>query len=487
MQTVLCIDASREPAIGVVAQVSGNTVEVLERNEVVFDPAASFEQILAGQSSPLLPQDQTDKPADFHSPISSAVVIVPPIEYLSTVLFLPFDNPKQLNRIVESELQDIVPFDTKEFVLHHRVVGKRADGMFQVHVAAIPRAIVNNALAACHARGIDPVVLTTPESILEAAATLHASGSEPILYCYVSERFAHLALWHNGSVVLDRPVDRTAPYSNGAHGGSVSLESLLFRVRLEVAAMERRAQVQIAKVVFIDSAIDTAPVSAALGRPVEIVNSMELLKGADAQSALAMLGTLLADDLRATSVLTNFRVKEFAFRPPLKEFLGALRILLPYALVALGLALGYLAAVFLLTQAEIRSLNTSAAKQITANTAGISLPTGNEVKALAAETTKIEDELKDLGSPESYSPLESLAQVSSVMPSIPEVTVDKIDIRGTKVTIEGCAPDYGTIETIENTLTHSPIFMNAKKQSLSNCSGGRTTGRGFKFELWMQE
>ncbi|NDC39812.1 MAG: hypothetical protein EBZ48_17560 [Proteobacteria bacterium] len=170
-----------------------------------------------------------------------------------------------------------------------------------------------------------------------------------------------------------------------------------------------------------------------------------------------------------------------------EELLGALKLLAPYVLLATALALGYLLSVYALTEAEIHSLESATAKQIQANMPGITLVPGTEVKTLSAETMKIEDALKDLGSPESYSPLEALAQVSGIVPSIPDVTVDRIDIKGTKVTIEGCAPNYGAVETIENTLGHSDLFANVKKQSLSNCSGGRPNGRGFKFELGLKE
>jgi hypothetical protein len=487
MQTVLCLDASRSPAVGVVAQITGNTVEVVERQEIVFDPSAPFESILSGQSPVPTALETSDKPADFHSPITNALVILPPIDYISTVLSLPFQDQRQLSRVIESELQDIVPFDTADFVLHHRVVGRRADGTFSIHVAAIPRTIVKNAIAVCHSRGIDPVVLTTPESVLQAVASLRSEAAESVLYCYVSDRFAHLALCENGSITLDRAIDRSAPYTNGAHGGSVSLQALLYRVRLEVGSLERRSGKHISKVVFVDSVIDTGPVSEAIGRPVEIVHVGELLKDAASSDALAVLGTLLADDNRAPTVLTNFRVKEFSFRPPLKELLGALKILAPYCIVAIALALFYLLAVYILTEAQLRSLESEAAQQISANAPGIAASGGNEAKALAAETIKIEDELKDLGSPESYSPLETLAVVSGALPSIPDVTVDRIDVKGTKVTLEGCAPNYGAVETIETTLGHSELFSEVKKLPLATCSGGRTTGRGFKFELWMKE
>lgn len=487
MQTVLSLDTSRSPAIGVVAQISGNTVEVVERQEIVFDAAASFEQILVGDAPIPTPGQRIEGPTDFQTAVTNALVILPPLEYLSTVLSLPFGDAKQLSRIVESELQDLVPFDTTEFVLHYRVVGKRPDGNFAVHVAAIPRSIVKNALAACHSRGIDPVVLTTPESILQAIASLRTDGPEPVLYCYISDRFAHVALSENGVVILDRTVDRSAPYTNGSHGGSLSLQALLYRVRLELGAMERRAEKRIAKVVFVDSAIDTGPVATALGCPVEILNSCELLKDATSPSALAVMGALLADDIRASTVLTNFRVHEFSYRPPLKELLGALKLLAPYFLLAILLGLAYIAAAYVLTEAQIRSLDSAAAKQISANAAGLSIIPGNEVKSLSIETSRIQEELKDLGSPESYSPLETLALLSTTLPSIPDVTVERIDIKGTKVNLEGCAPDYAVVEKIQNTFEHSDLFSDVKKSSMSNCGSGRPNGRGFKFELGIRE
>jgi hypothetical protein len=487
MQTVLSIDTSQSPAVGILAEIHDGAVRIIERKEIPLGADAGFSQILNSTEVPEPVTSIPETPIDFSASSTSAIVILPPLDYISTVLTLPFDDPKQLSRVVPSELQDLVPFDTNEFVLQYRVVGKRTDGNFNVHVAAIPKRIVRNALSALQSRGIDPIVITTPESILQAVATLSEEMDGAVLYCYVSEQYAHLALCIDGMITFDRAVDRHAPYTNGSHGGAGSIESLLYRIRLEISAAERKAERLLDKIVFVDAAIDAELIQKTVGRPVELRNSYQVMEGASASNGLAMLGAFLAEDSRSPNVLTNFRVNEFTFRPPLKELLGAIRVLAPYMGLALGLALAYFVGNYLLKEGEIRAINAAVANQIAAHAPGLMLTPGAELRSLTLEMNKLEDELKDLGSPESYSPLEGFAQISSAMPVIPEVTVDKIDIIGNKLALEGCAPNYGAIETIENALNRNDAFASVKKQSLSNCAGGRPNGRGFKFEVWIRE
>lgn len=487
MQTVLSIDTSQSPAVGILAEIRDGVVRIIERKEILFGSDEGFNQILNSPEVPEQTAPPPEAPTDFSTLSTSAIAILPPLDYISTVLSLPFDDSKQLNKVVPAELQDLVPFDTEEFVLQYRVVGKRADGNFNVHVAAIPKRIIRNALAALQSRGIDPIVVTTPESILQAVATISGENEGAVLYCYISAQYAHLALCIDGKITFDRAVDRHAPYTNGSHGGAGSIEALLYRIRLEITAAERKAERVLNKIVFVDAAIDVELIQKTVGRPVELRNSCQVIEGASASNGLAVLGAFMAEDSRSPDVLTNFRVNEFTFRPPLKELLAALRVLAPYMALALALAVVYFIGNYLLKEGEIRAINAAVANQISAHAPGLALTPGAELRSLTLEMNKLEDELKDLGSPESYSPLEGFAQISSAMPVIPEVTVDKIDIKGNKLSLEGCAPNYGAIETIENALNRNEAFASVKKQSLSNCSGGRPNGRGFKFEVWIRE
>ncbi len=50
-------------------------------------------------------------------------------------------------------------------------------------------------------------------------------------------------------------------------------------------------------------------------------------------------GAVFVRDLNAPPVLTNFRAREFAYSPQVKELYRGLRALLPYALILIGVAL----------------------------------------------------------------------------------------------------------------------------------------------------
>ena len=487
-QSVLCIDASRTPAVGVVAEIDGESIRVVERRELSLDGGAGIETLLTGEAPVTDGAEPPHQPVDFSAPFTNALFIIPPLEYLSVLLALPFRDSKQLNRIIEAEVQDIVPFDTNEFLLQHREVGKKDEESFRIHVSVIPKRVVRNALALCRARGVDPMVVSTPASVLQAIAELAPTDQEPTLYCYATERFCHLAFASERKVLFDRVIDRSAPYTNGAHGGSAGQESLLFRIKLELAAAELKMELRFSSITFVGSVIDAAQAEKELGRSVRIFREARMYQGSGETTAdLAVWGALLAEDSRAGSVLTNFRIGEFAYRPPLKELLTALRILAPFVLLVLVLGATLLGVNYFLTQREIHALNKSVAEQIRSVAKDVPMQSGQEVKAITDATNSIEDELKDMGSPESVSPLEALALFSDAMPDIQDVTVDKLEIRGNKISVEGCAPDYGAKDQLENAFNKKEIFSSVKKLTNGICNSGKPNSIGFKFELLLKE
>jgi hypothetical protein len=109
---------------------------------------------------------------------TGASVIIPPHDHLALNLNLPFGDSKNLDRIVDLEVQDVVPFELDDFVVQYSPLGPSSLGgaalavndqptpSYDVHVGLMPRLFVRNLLFFCKAVGIEPNIITVPSSAL---------------------------------------------------------------------------------------------------------------------------------------------------------------------------------------------------------------------------------------------------------------------------------------------------------------------------------
>jgi len=230
MQSVLSIDATNEPAIVAVTRLDGTTIEVLETHRISLakgltpTPAGDAAR---GDGTNAPEQPKLDFTTMVRSPWTSAVVIIAGDQYHSLNLDLPFNDSRRLNKIIDLEVQDLVPFDVDEFVLQHRTVSTNQNGTFDVHVSIMPRARLATILAACREGGIEPAVLSTATSVVGVLPKLYPSFPRDAVVVMYRSPVYYVTFMLDGEVRSDRIIDHSI-----LNGDTSSPTAALTEIRL---------------------------------------------------------------------------------------------------------------------------------------------------------------------------------------------------------------------------------------------------------------
>jgi len=429
---------------------------------------------------------------------SSAAVILPAGEHLSFNLNLPFGDNKNLNRIVDLEVQDLVPFDLEEFFVHYASLGAFRTGNapamphsspetpptaqsngspYDIHVGLIPRHIVKNALALCKAIGIEPRVLTTPASAV--AATYHLARNffkENSVIIHARGEQYSLAALINGEVRMEQTVllgNLARDHSQEEDGTRATLAAL----RLIMAATERRYEASITKMYVLGESINRSVLQQALGRPVEVMEFSDILKPHQSGAGISPLAAIFAKDDDAPPILSNMRMREFSFGPKLGDILRVCKPLLaPLVSVAGAILLG-LGVVYGVRQYDINQIESQLLTEVRRVIPDFDPAGGEIIDTLRKSEIKLSEELGVLGSPSKVAPLETFSTVIASVPSDIGVTIQTIKISDKFARVSGSAPDYSAIDKLEAAMKKN--FSTIKKTT----GNSSTSGTKFDFEI----
>lgn len=547
-QVILCIDATSQPGLLQLVEVEGRKARILQSFEAplstLFDPlrlralsTSSAEESPHSGAVPdadasaegpttssdnstvtSVPESSTDTlPSSGHSelselartlssvlsevsqPYTAAVLIVPAPGYLSLNLDLPFSEPKQVQKILDFEVQDRVPFETSEFLIEHRVLPlptgyTRSEG-HDVHVSIVPKRVVSGVLKVCKAAQLEPLIVTTPTSCLEGLYVLapeYFSDNSGVLYALGNQ--IHLGLRIHGRMRMDRILSRSSDSPP-----SELLKQLGTEIKLSLVAAETRYAVKIDKLYVLGDSLDARELSSYVGRLVEPVTLTDLF-GADSPVANlttpspAALAAPFAQDDPPQPILTNFRTREFSYSLQLSELLSGLRRLGPYCMGVALIAVLWLIGSYLYRDATLKSLEQEMARALQSHAPDITFESGQEVAAITAENAKLDRALESLGSGslDQFTALDILREISQVMPSNPGITVRSISINGNRVKLMGSAPEYKDVEAIERALQRNrSMKFRAKPPELSaglgSQPGGARSGQNFTFDIRVEE
>jgi hypothetical protein len=256
---------------------------------------------------------------------------------------------------------------------------------------------------------------------------------------------------------------------------------------MEISATEREDGFSIAKVFLIDWQVDEQNASTILERPVTKLR-LGTAEGSQLNGAtLAALGAFYGDDNHTSDVLTNFRVREFSYQPPLKELFQAAREVAPFAGIALASLVLLLFVIYLSSARQIVALRNAIAEEVQAVLPASLITPGDELRIIGAEINKIDVELKNLGSPSTTSPLEALADLSEAFPQGSEVTLNKVSISGSQMIVDGCSPRLAAMERLKSQLESSGKFDRVDGRTAQACLAGRQSGTGFTFSIGLKD
>ena len=533
MQWILSIDLSAQPCDISLSSVEGNQVEVaaastaalpiLSEREVLCkeDLIPLFEAIEAQARKRVAKNDEDDegreseseepKPSDDY-PINShrlyevaresisrlkdaisscgewtaVSVIIPPHDHLALNLNLPFGDAKNLDRIVDLEVQDLVPFELDDFLVQYAPLGPMTHGgaaldikdsaavSYDVHVGLMPRIFVRNILHLCKAAGIEPNIMTVPSSVLGSVYHLAPDffTTDSAVVFNRGDEFS-MAVFINGEVRVERVlyasklVGAASPETNDH-----PLKAVFTALKLMLAAAERRYNTRVENVYLLGREVKGSNVQQLFGRPIHGLQMKDFIKSEGATGGLSPLGAPFAADESSLTPLSNFRTREFSFTPKIGEFLRAFVGTTRYFQLAFGAIFIAVLSTYLVRAYTIRAIQSSLTEQIATVIPGFTAPPSEIRSSLIKAESRLTEELGVLASPAKVSPLDALLEILKLLPQNETVTITAIKISGTKATVMGTAPQLSAIESVGKALkANAGVFSKVTATPGSSAQG----------------
>lgn len=510
MQNVLCIDTSLEPAEARILSVQGRNVKLLERATCdlkgLFDPenlarletenVSESEETNASEATEDKTENETSEKESATNVLlelteslknswTNSIVVLPPKDYHSLNIELPFTDPKNINKVLNLQVQDLVPFDLSEFVVQTPpITAKLANGNYDVHVNLMPKTYISNALKLCRSANLEPMIIATPGGILNSVYHLapdYLSDNSAVVF--ERENSFYIVIAFDGVVRGDRLI-RPANVTPGADSDEVLQNTLFTQLKLTIAAFERRYQRSLKNVYLINSKISSYKMQQVLGRAVEELSIAELIENADKDNDLVALGAIFLQDNAPPATLHNFRAGEFAYSLQLGELWRGLKQLLPHIILALLTVIIGATLLYLVRAANISSYENAFREEIKKVAPDINLIEGREIESLQGAIGSLNEQLRTFGSPTQYSPLDSLLEISEALPKTPGLEIREAEIRGNSVTLKGYGPSYQSIERIKVALRRKKSISSRIKDNIKKAGRNRYQ---FTFEIQLYE
>jgi hypothetical protein len=516
MQCILGIDLSCQPCELTLSQVSGSQVEVLKRltvslplfsdrealgsNNLIAALNAKREASTAESSvdgdvaleqtpSPIGHERLDDTIQKLREAISSfepiwtaSAVILPQNDFLALNLDLPFGDPKNLDRIVDLEVQDVVPFELDSFFVQYAPLGQSSavstetpQKHYDVHIGILPRHVVQNVLELCKKAGLEPNVLTVPSSAIGAVYHLARDffvGNSAVVFNRGDEYC--ISVFINGEVRVERSVfaSQIIPAHSSPDKRQENLQHIFTALKLVMASAERRYDTKIEKVYLLGREVKAANASQLFGRPLEGLPMKEVLAGSESAVGLAPLTAIFAQDDATATPLSNFRSRQFSFTPKLSEFVRALAGTRRYAFRALLGVLVAAGVVFASRQYVLHSSEQALIAGVQKVIPGFTAEPGKVVEALAKAEGKLGQELSAFGSRSKFSPADALVEVVKVVPAGSGISITSLRVTGEKVSLQGTASEVAAVERFSKALaSRDDIFAKVDYKNAKTTTG----------------
>lgn len=454
---------------------SGGEDDERERNASTDDPLYGIARDSVNQLKAAI--------ADF--PEWSAVsVIIPPHDHLALNLNLPFGDAKNLDRIVDLEVQDVVPFELEDFLVQYSSLGPIAQGgaaldlksdpavQYDVHVGLMPRVFVRNILQLCKTAGLEPNIMTVPSSALGSVYHLGKDffTTNSAVVFNRGDEFS-MAVFINGEVRVERVLYASkihAPTDANEH----PLKAVFTALKLMLAATERRYSTRVENVYFLGREVKGTSLQQLFGRPIQGLSMRDFVKGEGSTGGLAPLSAPFAADEATRAPLSNFRSRELSFTPKIGEFLRALMGAAKYFQIAIGAIIIGILLTYLVRAYTISAIQSSLTEQIATVIPGFTAPPSDIRSELLKAEGKLTEELGVLASPAKVSPLDALLEILKLLPASESVTINSIKISGAKAQIAGTAPQLSSIEVVGKALkANSGVFSKVTATPGSSVQG----------------
>lgn len=477
MEKVLTIDASVNPIELVVLGVektpehtpASEGITILEAVRVNYDPESSSlgaAICLAGES--------------LDGEWDTSILIVDGTDHISLNITLPFSDSRKVSKLIEPEVQDLLPFDLDDCVVSYQHVGSTPDAQSDFHVEVLPSSTLNETVSSLKGTRFEPRLVTTPGNILGGLYELFRRDLEPTaLIVFESDHWIYLGVCINGQYVTERSIGIKNFLSHSSSQLAALIESA-------IRTIEARYQITLPLVYRIIQS-GTSLYEIPDHRTVKELSMVTLFPRAHTKiSVLHLIAAPFARDYPAPKLLGNFRVGNFKYRPSFQEAFKGVRNLLPLTTGLLIVVLIGLTSWYLSRQYTLRTLQTTLTKTIAEEVPSFTSEPGREAEMLQTMSQTLQDALKELGSPLGAPPLKILAEISEDFSSIEGVHVTRVSIRNGEVKIDGSVPNYKNLNRLEATLKkRRNLFCKTKTDSPT--AGSRDNTRDFQMILTLCE
>ena len=469
-------------------QVDGKQVRVIETHSAVL-PAlfnSSTLRTLSGSNGTetealgagdIVPKDELERlkqlVSGIKSPYSRSILIVPPHEYLSLNVELPFDDAKNIGRVLDMEVQDLVPFDLAEFHLQHQKVAAVGAEAHDIHVAVVPKFWMKGILKVCRDCGLEPFIICTPASASGAAYFLRQdslSKNSAVVLC--RSKCVSLCIAVDGAIRTDRVI------------GLAETKDVFGDLKVSLTALERRYQIKLDGLYLMGNSLNPEELQHRVERKVEVLKVSDLVRFPDEEAGFAALPAVFAQDFDAPPILANLRAREYAYNPQLTELLRGLRALVPYFAAFLLLLIVLLSGRYYVRERRISQIEEAMRRRIMEHIPSLP-PQEATVDGVMNISDELSQDLTDLGSFSSISPLEAFVYISEdlakAMKKSSNINLETLDLLPDEIKLTVQTPGYRELDSLERSLKkRGEVYCKVQRDDNSRIG---TTTRNSKFNI----
>lgn len=384
--------------------------------------------------------------------IQSSALLISNNNVLYEQVELPFKDSRKIERVAPLQIQDNLPFDIDDYLVDNHLVGKSSENSYKILSSLIPKKEVALNLAELSQFDIDPEVVSSRAGALSSTIKLFPEISGTYAVISLSPQVCSLIIVVQDEVkeLRDVPV-----YSNGA-----GQDSLARDIKSSLARTEGNHEA-IIETVYLAEGEDLLRELLA-GLPVKLCSLdtnrlIENQSGVDRDFswALGLFAQNLTSKDREIEHIVNFRVGPFAYKPMWKNFVSAAKEEMPYFIAAFVVCTLYVISLIVSGERHLSQVE-SAIEQRLVKTNLEGLAYGLEASTVESKILELEEQLLDVGSLSSLSPLEGLKVLSTTFDKSIDVHIDAINIRPASISFRGTVPDLTSVGRLSTALEKYP-------------------------------
>ncbi len=486
MDKIFSLDISSTPVVAIVAEKVADQVKIVDRLTINLPadwltndwtktagleiPALTSNELQLTeeiQGSPeVLLQDCLDRIQEFYlrhiDDISASILVIPADNYIGLNFNLPFKQESLVKKVINLEIQDLIPFTLDRFYLNYQILDQNSAGTYDVFTSLIPKEFLAKILSYLQSINLDPDYITIPSAILQGGS----ESSSAVMLVKAGDKQLYL------TTLLDHQVKNVQVLE--LTDSDVFPETEVKMLLWNFHTIYNR---KIESIALVGNHFRPDQLASALDLPVEKV----AVPGSEAEIIAIQAATALA--LKPNSIISNFREQNLSANKSLKLAVSYFFKLKVFLILVVVLLILVPVTNYLRTEQEISQIQSSIRANISQRIPWVQFPEGQELEKLMGTSGQIEAQLESLGSPAKADPVEVYLLLSELLAEATgskiQMDLQQLMIKGDQVEIEGTVPNYKGVDRLEKLIKDKKdIFCRIKVET----PGGGVDKR-FQFKI----